>query len=68
MTVEVKSDGSSFEAGIPRKLFEAPLTKAVRRNRYVPNGDGQRFLLLVQPQAAASAYQILVNWPAVLER
>jgi hypothetical protein len=46
MAVDVKTNGKSFEAGIPHELFETAVI-ADGRNRYVASPDGQRFLMLV---------------------
>jgi len=61
-------EGTHFEAGLPRVLFEVrpPLTG---RNRYVVSASGQRFLvnaLVDQPQQGPMT--VLVNWPAALKR
>jgi len=61
----VKTDGASFEAGIPRPLFEvstvnsSPLSAAP----FVITRDGQRFLVLAQVDKHASEpLEVLVNW------
>ena len=46
MAVDVKSDGASFEAGIPKLLFDARVNTAVGRNHLLVTKDGQRFLVL----------------------
>jgi Tol biopolymer transport system component/predicted Ser/Thr protein kinase len=63
--VDVKTDGPSFEAGLPRPLFEvstvssSPLSGAP----FVVTRDGQRFLVLAQVEKTASApLEVLVNW------
>jgi dipeptidyl aminopeptidase/acylaminoacyl peptidase len=68
MAVQVKMSGKSFEAGIPRALFEvAPL--AGGRNRFVPSADGQRFLMVLSPEVEARApFEVLVNWTSLLRR
>ena len=45
MAVDVKTDGVSFEAGIPKPLFEVDVDANARRNRFVATRDGQRFLV-----------------------
>jgi hypothetical protein len=64
--VPVKTDGASFEAGIPRVLFEARFATEPRRNRYVAARDG-RFLVNTLPeqtQTERSSIGVLVNWQA----
>jgi Tol biopolymer transport system component/predicted Ser/Thr protein kinase len=63
--VDVKTDGASFEAGIPRPLFEVPTvsTTPYGSSPFVVTRDGQRFMVLVQVEKAASApLEVLVNW------
>jgi serine/threonine protein kinase len=64
MAVDVKAAGSTFEAGIPKVLFEpqVPLYTA-RRNRYVPAPDGQRFLFVTTPVAVdTTPFVVVENW------
>jgi Tol biopolymer transport system component len=63
MAVPVKTDGTSFEAGIPTPLFEIPLLSPVK-NRFVVSRDGQRFLVNVRLEQATTidSIQVLVNW------
>ena len=63
--VDVKTDGASFEAGIPRLLFEAPTigTNTGGSQPFVVTHDGQRFLVLAPAEKTASApLEVLVNW------
>jgi hypothetical protein len=65
MAVNVKTDGGTFVAGIPKALFKAQIIPAERRNRYVATHDGQRFLVLLRPEEdSASPIQVLMNWPS----
>ena len=63
MAVEVKP-GSSFEAGVPRALFDlAPLRAGA--NGYAVTADGQRFLFVTQGEATANLqYTVVTNWMA----
>ncbi|MCX6632080.1 MAG: hypothetical protein NTW28_31100, partial [Candidatus Solibacter sp.] len=66
LAVPVKTDGVSFEAGVPRVLFEARFAGQGRRNRYVAARDG-RFLVNTLPeqtQPELSSISVLVNWQA----
>jgi Tol biopolymer transport system component len=64
LAASVKTDGASFEAGVPRVLFEARFTTQELRNRYVAARDG-RFLVNTGPeQTERSSISVLVNWQA----
>ncbi len=65
--VDVKTDGPSFQAGIPKPLFDA----ATATNNVVGGStpfavtrDGQRFLVLsaVDTKAGNQPLEVLVNW------
>jgi hypothetical protein len=64
--VDVKTDGTSFEAGIPRPLFDAATvgTTGVGGSApFVVTRDGQRFLVLAPAEKEASApLEVVVNW------
>jgi hypothetical protein len=62
MGVEVKTNGSSFEAGVPKLLFE-------RGFGFDVSGDGQRFLIPVPGEESLSApITVVLNWTADLKR
>ena len=61
MAVDVKTDGASFEAGIPKLLFEAPFS-GLPRNNYVVTRDGQRFLIVAADQALAPPINVVLNF------
>ena len=67
MAAAVKTDGASFEAGVPRVLFEARLVaNQGQGHRYVAARDG-RFLVNTLPeqtQTERSSISVLVNWQA----
>jgi dipeptidyl aminopeptidase/acylaminoacyl peptidase len=66
MVVEVKSNGSALEIGIPQKLFQAPIDYG-----WDVTSDGKRFLLSVPPQgqqAAQIPITVVLNWPAQLKK
>jgi eukaryotic-like serine/threonine-protein kinase len=64
--VDVKTEGASFEAAIPKPMFDA----ATATNKLVGGGtpfvvtrDGQRFLVLSPVDREVSApIEVLVNW------
>jgi hypothetical protein len=64
--VDVKTDGASFEAGIPKQLFDAAtVTENIvgGGTPFVVTRDGQRFLVLSPVDKEVSApIEVLVNW------
>jgi Tol biopolymer transport system component len=63
--VDMKTDGASFEAGIPKPLFDAATVSSTSfgGSPYVVTRDGQRFLVLAQIEKSANApLEVLVNW------
>jgi len=62
MAVEVKASGASFEAGVPKLLFE-------RGRDFDVSRDGQRFLIPVPVEEGSSApITVVMNWTADLKR
>jgi len=69
MAVEVKTAGGQFEAGVPRGLLpmQANLSRAAYSWAYAVTGDGQRFLIDMEGEEAASQQAtVLLNWAARL--
>ena len=66
MSVDV-SAGSSFEASVPRLLFQTPIIVNPVIDQYCVTGDGQRFLLAT-PVGEAEPITVMLNWAAGLER
>jgi Tol biopolymer transport system component len=63
--VEVKTDGKTFDAGIPKPLFAVPTVRssASGGSPFVVTRDGQRFLVLQQVQIEGSEpLEVVVNW------
>jgi Tol biopolymer transport system component len=63
--VDVKTDGPSFQARIPRLLFEIPtvISSPTGGAPFVVTRDGQRFLVLALVEKTASApLEVMVNW------
>ncbi len=69
MAVPVNTDAGSFEPGIPKPLFQAPLVSIANwRNIYFPSPDGQRFLMLTPAaQGKPEPITVVINWPAMLQ-
>ncbi|MDA2926080.1 hypothetical protein MYX78_02410 [Acidobacteria bacterium AH-259-G07] len=68
MAVEVKTDSSTFEAGIPKALFEARFPSGGRRNHYLVTADGQRFLINTPVEQTTSPIHVVLNWFEDLKR
>jgi Tol biopolymer transport system component len=69
VSVNVKTSGGEFQAGIPKPLFQVKLITGRGRNRYVVSPDGQRFLMIVATgEANPSPITVVVNWPALLKK
>jgi protease II len=68
MAVDVKTESSDFQAGIPKPLFEIHRTPALRRSHYVVTGNGQRFLV-VSPleETTVAPITVVTNWAAGLK-
>jgi hypothetical protein len=66
----VKAAGSSFEAGVPKTLFDVPgLVASARRNRYLATPDGQRFLFIVtEKNSDTLPITVVQNWQSALKR
>ncbi len=68
MAVEATADSSSFQAGIPRALFQTHARGlAHARNYYVASGDGKRFLVITPVEENLSCpINVVLNWTANL--
>jgi Tol biopolymer transport system component/tRNA A-37 threonylcarbamoyl transferase component Bud32 len=69
--VDIKADiraaGDSVNIGVPRALFEVSIPPGNLRNHYVAAADGQKFLVVWQPEKQASGFDAIVNWPELLK-
>ncbi|MGP8245250.1 MAG: TolB family protein, partial [Bryobacteraceae bacterium] len=62
IAVDVKTDGASFEAGIPKPLFDVDIPVS-GRNHFLVTRDGQRFLVITPAETTSnSPMQVLINW------
>jgi eukaryotic-like serine/threonine-protein kinase len=70
MALDVRLD-KTFEAGIPRVLFELPSNFSalpIGNSRLTMTGDAQRFLLAIaQPRADYANLQVVLNWQEELK-
>jgi len=67
MTAAAVTTGDNFEVHATRALFDTTLQPSDSRQTYAVSADGQRFLLNVPVEAAASPLTVVLNWPALLE-
>src|SRR5262249_33541408 len=65
MAVDVKL-GTSFELGVPRKLFELPQTMAGVRFAISP--DAQRFLVPLLSDTGRPILTIVLNWNSEIRK
>jgi len=65
MAVEVKAAGSAFEAGVPRRLFSAPVDIG-----WDVTPDGKRFALNIPEalQVAQAPITVVLNWQSQLKK
>jgi hypothetical protein len=67
MAAPVNGQGSAFEVGVVRPLFDT--RRGGPRSVYDVSPDGQRFLVNTLAEEAASApITLVVNWPALLKK
>ena len=69
MAVDVNTSAATFQAGIPKPLFQTQLATTYQgRNMYVVSPDGQRFLVLAPAADEKSEpITVVVNWQALLK-
>jgi serine/threonine protein kinase len=60
--VDLRVTPGGIEHGLPKLLFSAPFVDAIRRNRYVPSADGQRFLVVTKHEEEQPAVRVILNW------
>ena len=72
MAVDVKGNGSTFEAGVPKALFDLRLqTPALPgpRNFYIAAANGQRFLVVsASEERISTPTTVVLNWTSDLKR
>ena len=69
MAVEVKGEGTTFQRGVPKALFDLRIPNFFDiRARFAITADGQKFLInnLVGENSAPIA--IVLNWTADLKK
>jgi Tol biopolymer transport system component len=68
MAVDVQT-GGTFQAGIPRALFQAQTATGAASTKYLPDRTGQKFLFVApMSRDALSPTTIVLNWFAALEK
>ena len=62
--------GRSFDAGLPRALFQANVWTLARNQVYAVTKDGQRFLVTVTPQKSSGAapLTVVLNWTEAIHK
>jgi Tol biopolymer transport system component len=70
MAVSVVTDGETFQADIPTKLFNQRYnTAGIRQTRFVASADGRKFLMNVALNKENNADMAMVlNWDAELKK
>jgi serine/threonine protein kinase/Tol biopolymer transport system component len=71
MAVDVVTEGPTFTAGVPRKLFDVEIAEhsAPYPSDYAVSRDGQRFLVnTVVDQPVTPTLTVILNWAAALQR
>ena len=79
MVVDVRSNGSTFEAGTPKELFESPYINLAHSgpgtgpyHAYAVSADGQRFLIPHPPSSDTAnltmPIAVVESWAARLRK
>jgi eukaryotic-like serine/threonine-protein kinase len=66
MAVDIKTTGSTFQAGTPHALFDMD-TKGQGSSQGVTQ-NGQRFLITIAPGASSLFMTVVMNWDAELKK
>ena len=69
MAAEVHTKGADLVFGIPKKLFDVPLTNLRSRSRLAITKDGQKFLAL-EPvgEDPRAPFTVILNWQRLLDK
>jgi eukaryotic-like serine/threonine-protein kinase len=70
MAVDVDTNAGTFQAGIPKELFQAQtIPPWYWRNIYVPSADGQRFMMIAPAiDAKPAPITVVVNWAESMKK
>ncbi len=69
MAAEVKANGSSFDVGAVRPLFEIrPYFGLYTANLFDVMPDGQRFIVVDDAPRSNATLTLVANWPALLKK
>lgn len=69
MAAEVKANGSSFDVGAVRPLFEIrPYFGLYTANLFDVTPDGQRFFVVDDAPRSNATLTLVANWPALLKK
>lgn len=64
MGVDVKVTEQAVETGVPKVLFQTPISPDPQREQYCSTGDGKRFLLLEDLKTEKEPFTVVLNWSA----
>jgi Tol biopolymer transport system component len=68
MAAPIKSDGTTFDSGVPVTLFVIR-PGISQRNHFAASADGQRFLFAWPTNSGAPGQvHVLLNWPSLLKK
>jgi hypothetical protein len=68
MAVSLKLGADNVEPSAPRELFQLSMRATAAGPTYQSSRDGQRFLVLTNPETAPQSLNVIVNWPALLKK
>jgi hypothetical protein len=67
MAVDVKLSADGVEASLPKELLALSVFSPASTT-YEPTRDPQRFLVLTAAEQSAQSLNLIVNWPALLNK
>jgi hypothetical protein len=68
MAASLKLGADSVESSAPRELFSLSPLRSPAGPPFESSRDGQRFIVLTSPKVAPQSLNIIVNWPALLNK
>jgi Tol biopolymer transport system component len=66
MAVDVQETGGRLQLGLPQRLFHAGVSNPVA-DEYSVTKDGQRFLVITPAEERVWRFNVVLNWPELLE-
>jgi len=69
MAVDVSTNGKTFTAGVPKRLFDAPFGQgSTDAHHWDVTADGKKFLISAATEGAATPITVVLNWQAGLKK